>query len=221
MTSLILALYTEGNSDIRFLNGIVQRTAAALIAQHGDTNADVQIPLQLKRPPRCGSATDCIVQVARQVEGYHALIIHADSDQCTRDETLQQRLQPGMQQVASAAIDIHIVPLIAVRMIEAWMLADHEVLLQLIGTHQDADQLHLPRGSRVEDVRDPKTELQRVITDAFRQRSKRAQKLAPRVSDLYEPLGQQASLDRLRQLPAFRQFESDLTDVLRRVHIVK
>jgi len=104
-------------------------------------------------------------------------------------------------------------PAHSVRMTEAWMLADAEALSGVVGASLEG----LPHAPSGRVGAEPKEKLEQIIQDGLarhyphRRRRRLKQDL---YKELYEPLARQISLERLRGVPAYRQFEADMTDTL-------
>jgi hypothetical protein len=81
MSAVILALYAEGSTDRDFLPQIILRTTKNILLQHGSlsANIDVMLPFSEYKKPKQGRE-ECIVHMARETAGYHALIIHSDGE---------------------------------------------------------------------------------------------------------------------------------------------
>ncbi len=174
MQTLVLALLTEGPTDKRFLPGVIQRTVQYLVAERGCTVIDVQEPMPVDISPQIQGQAQRILEAARQTEGYHALIIHTDADHHSAERALNERFQPGLLLAQEAGINHHLVPLIPIRMTEAWLLADPESLCQVIGTRMTANDVGVPeRPHQVESDPDPKATLQEVVRRATAQRGRR------------------------------------------------
>jgi hypothetical protein len=219
MQTLVLALYAEGSTDERFLPPVIQRTVQHIVAERGRAVVDVLEPLLVPKNPDISGQAEHILDAARQTTGYHALIIHADADHPTAERALTERFQPGLLLVEQAGIDHHLIPLIPVQMIEAWLLADPEALRQVIGTDMSTRDLHLPvQAHQVESDPDPKQTLKDVVQRATAQRRRRR---AIRVSDMFAPLARTISLERLRSVPAYQQFVTDMSAALSELQIIE
>jgi hypothetical protein len=211
MLTLVLALYPEGATDAKFLPVVIQRTAEMVIAARSRSVVDVLEPFVIPVDSDKKSRAERILAAAQQTQGYHGLIVHADADSATRERALQERIQPGKDLVLANGLDHCLIPLIPVRMTEAWMLADPQALLDVIGTNMSVTDLGLPAQSRLlESDTTPKRTLERVVQVAVGQRRRRRIKLA----DLYAPLAQRINLEYLNELPAFQKFVQDLSDAL-------
>lgn len=113
---LVLAFYGEGASDERFLPILIERTVQQIVARHGRTAVDVVGPFVVPPDEPGTSQEEKILAAAKQAQGYHALILHADADSTTRKRALTERIAPGMRRVEQAGIHLPLVPLIPVRM---------------------------------------------------------------------------------------------------------
>lgn len=170
MNVLVLGLYAEGRTDERFLPIIIQRTTERILLQHMQTNIEVLRPLVIKKRPDIDELDRCIFQAALEAEGYHALIIHSDADSRTFHETLDQRFKPGYKlvQQCNEPICKDLIPVITVRMVEAWMLADQEKLRNILKTSLSIRDLGLfDRLNQIEPCRDPKEKLKQAIKIAY------------------------------------------------------
>lgn len=169
MRMLVLALYPEGSTDARFLPPIIRRTAERIITQHGQDIVDVSEPMIVPRQ-QDQRREHCILRAARHVYGCHALIVHSDADDKTSDRAMSERIQPGFDLVSHTNEDVckHLIPVIPVRMVEAWMLADHLALREVIGTDISPQNLGLPnRPAEVERDADPKRTLKEYYRKLF------------------------------------------------------
>jgi hypothetical protein len=224
MSTLVLALYVEGNADERFLPIIVQRAAQNILLREGRTAIDVLQPHVVvpdEPPPDRATA---ILAVARKTAGYHALIIHADADHPSPERALRERVRPGLDRIefahkAGNAVCGTTIPLVPVQMTEAWMMADAEALRAVIGTRLASDQLGLPgRPHAVESDPDPKQTLRDIVHRALADRPRRRRHVDR--ADLDEPLARQIDLARLETIPAYRQFIEDLRSALQSLHFI-
>ena len=108
------------------------------------------------------------------------------------------------------------VPIVPVRMTEAWLLADAQVIREAAGNPNGTTLLDLPRPADIERLADPK----KVLFDALVLASsnkprlrktfdkRRARRLVAEYTEDFGPL---------RSLIAFRSFEEDLRGALERL----
>lgn len=200
---------------------LVQRTAEHLLREHGLITADVNDPVIINDDVQSArrALESRVLEAARKASGCHALIIHADSDYPTRDRAYQERFLPGADLVhrTSGAICKSLIPVIPVRSTEAWMLADSEALSSVIGIDIDLEAVGIPvQASQVENIAHPKDVLNHVIRSTSSSTSGRRRRI--NAASIHEPLARVVRLDRLLQVPSFRQFADDLLAVLRDLH---
>lgn len=213
MNRLSLALYCEGSTDNRFLPPIIEKTARSILDEHRQNHVAVSTPglITVNRRNRAES----ILQAAREAFGYHALIVHADADHPQPHQARIERFDPGFRCVQGATGNLCkcLLPIIPVQAIEAWIMADCERLMSLIGTNLHPIDLGIPEHtSQVEAIASPKLKLRNAVRVAYASRSRRRR--ASDIDFLYEPMGQSISMDRLKYIPSYQQFVTDLTRVL-------
>lgn len=99
------------------------------------------------------------------------------------------------------------------------MLADHEQLRLAIGTNIEVHALGIPEKARmVEAIARPKQRLREVVQRAYTSRPRRRREID--LAFLYQPLGELSSLDRLGEVPAYRQFVTELTGALEKLGFI-
>ena len=227
MIHLYVALYTEGKTDDLFLPALVERTARAIVLESKGEPVEVQ-PVFLVRPAKdAANGAEKILQAARMARNYDVLIVHQDADTQTYDDVKTTRLEPGKDLIAqtprSEKVCRYVVPLVPVKMTEAWMLADLQALLEELNADIKPPSLRaelktagltLPsKPHQVINVDNPKQMLEQIIRLASRRNITR--------NDLYEPLGESVRLEVLRKLDAYKRFEENLTAVLAALNKIK
>ena len=217
MAQLIMALCVEGTTDARFLDVITERTALQILTNQSHTVVEV-LPIQRLHPTGHEQAQR-ILAAARDASGYHLLLVHADADAQSPETAWRERIQPGFALIQEAAkrneaVCGRCVAIIPVQMTEAWLLADSDSLLQLIGTGESAENIGLHHtGRHIEAIADPKAYLNNVLT-TVRGSMPRSRRKYVQLGSLYEPLARRISLERLKLLPSFLRFRSDLEQSL-------
>lgn len=234
MVVVTLALYAEGPTDgdtdkgFNFLPQVIQRTTESILLRHGQPLSEIDVLLpyfRYNKPAGVTARDECILHVAREIAGYHALIIHSDSDDRGYKQTVVERFQPGKDRVLAAKnmhkeICTDLVPIIPVRMTEAWMLADPDALRTVLGTQMEASTLGAPlKAKLVEGELDPKAKLKFVIKTAYPgQPSKVHNRFRAK---LFQELGSQISLQRLGEVPSYQFFVHDLTATLQTLNFIQ
>lgn len=102
-------------------------------------------------------------------------------------------------------------------MTEAWMLADGEALIGVIGASRNPQSLRLPKVSEVERDADPKHTLNEILrtVNLSRSSSKRSSyRQSLDLNDCYEPLASLIDLNKLALVPSYKAFRDDLAEVL-------
>jgi len=122
LRSLFLALYTEGETDDRFLSNVVLRTVEQILRSEAEELVEVY-PVVLAKVERGNGGAQAIVQAARIAGNCHILIVHLDADASKPANALSNRYEPGKQLVehvpAAETICRTLVPIIPSRMTEA------------------------------------------------------------------------------------------------------
>jgi len=224
MSQVILALYAEGSTDGGFLPQIIRRTTRVILSQHD--RPDIEVPLpdsQWGKPAKIAKRVECILHAARKTAGYHALIIHSDGDDRGYEQTMAELFQPGKEHVLAASthenVCVDLVPLIPVRMTEAWMLADPDALCTVLGKKLEARALGMPTKARlVEKELTPKKTLDLVIQMAYPHQSRDWKRFKAK---LYRELGSEIDLKRLNDLPSYQQFVEDMTTTLQTLNFIQ
>jgi len=221
--TLVIGLYAEGVTDIRFLSKVILRVTEQIILNRGSSVVSVLEPFPIE-VEKTNDRIQEIRQAAAKATGYNILIIHADADDKTDKKAFKERIIPGfdsVQQDKSGTLCKNLIAIVPVQMTEAWMLADKEVLKEELGTHKNNQELGLTFPlKQVEKIADPKSKIQEIIKIAFKDLPTR-RKRKIQIGSLYLPLGQQVSLDILEQLPSYLKFKENLTNALIRLDYIK
>lgn len=211
-----LGLHGEGPTDQRFLSPVLARLTSNILAQHGRYPVLVGPVADLTSVP-AGDRADGLSRAVEKAQGaVDLLFVHADGagDPTGARATIVQPLIDRM--VADHGDDAPVcVPVIPVREMEAWVIADPAAIAGLLRSKLDAAALGLPDDpAECESVPDPKAALEQAMALA---RSKTRRR---RGSITYEPLGERVDLSRLMQLDAFRTLHDDLVHELSALRIL-
>lgn len=102
-----------------------------------------------------------------------------------------------------------VIPVVPVRMQDAWLLIDEAALRRAAGNPQGRAALRLPPVDRLESLPDPKQTLHHLLIDASELSGRRRRKLNP--GQLLLRLGELIDdYSPLRRLPAFRHLEAEI-----------
>jgi hypothetical protein len=225
MRTVTLALYAEGSTDGIFLPEIIERTTKNILSQRSSPPTQVRLPYsKWNKPVDIVKRDQCLLYIARETAIYDALIIHSDGDHRGYEQTLSELFQPGKKLVLEAKdrdedICADLVPLIPVRMTEAWMLADPDALCSVLSKKVETRALGIPTKAKlVEKELKPKKTLDHIIQALYPQQSRDWKRLKVK---LYEELGSEISLKRLSEVPSYQQFMEDMTATLRTLNFIQ
>lgn len=215
---IFIGVVTEGSTDERFLMSVIQRTFESVAMQcAGEIEV---ISTMLRDVDKGNSFSDLVLDASRkgiQQLGAMTVVVHTDSDTDSYKERYQHKFEPALNALNAFNGDENycsiITPLIAVRMIEAWMLADKALLKDEIGTNLSDSALGIARDP--EKIADPKAVISEAIRIATEGHSRRRQSLS--IAELYGALGASVSLDALLSLSSYRMFRQSVEDTFREI----
>lgn len=143
-------LLADGSSDEP-----LGRHVAALAHRHG-VALDVVAPEfdRMDRPPG-RRVKDRLTRMIEIDADFDILIVHRDSER----KAVVDRLAEIRQAVTSAGVDWPTVPVVPVRMTEAWLLLDEPAIRAVAGRPTGTEALDLPPAAAVESEPNPKARL--------------------------------------------------------------
>ena len=222
MKQLFIGLIAEGTTDVRFLKSVIFKSIQELSWQ-----CDNQVEIFDIR--EITSEGDGFVEkmleaskCALQDYGISALCIHADSDARSIDVVMQNKFDPffsALNDMPEEDYCKHIIPTIPIQMIESWMLADKGLLKHLINA-KDMSDADLGLDRVPESYADPKGAIENAIRVAMSELPKKKRNQIG-IADLYEILGNRLSLERLRTIPSYVQFEENVVHVFKDMGLVR
>jgi hypothetical protein len=138
------------------------------------------------------------------------VVLHRDTDNTDHPK----RRQEMEEAVAASSHRAHLVPVIPVRMTEAWLLLDEHAIRSVAGNPNGREPLDLPTVREAERIANPKETLQHAILTAAAVRGRRRKQLAARF-----PASRRRLLDGLSltgahsQLEGWKQLAADVRTV--------
>lgn len=222
MKQLFIGLLAEGTTDVRFLKSVIFKSIQELSWQ-----CDNQVEIfDIKEIPAGGdSFVEKMLDASKracQDYGISALCIHADSDARSLDAVMQNKFEPffsALEDMPEEDYCKHIIPTIPIQMIESWMLADKGLLKHLINA-KDVSDADLGIEKSPESYADPKNVIENAIRKSLSNQSKKKRNQIG-IADLYEILGNRLSLERLRTIPSFVQFENSVVKVFKDMGLMR
>lgn len=206
---LIVGFCTEGTTDNRFLESIIQRTFEDVAF---DCTGQIDIlPVQLL-DKEIGPFIDLVESYARKaVElGVMVLCIHTDADAATDEHCFTNKINPAFENIASLEDDNickKLVPIVPIQMTESWMLAEKELLKKEIGTSKTDAELSINRNP--ENINNPKQVIENAIRIVVSGLTKRRRNQL-KIGQLYLPIGQKIKLLSLENLNSYNKFKTSV-----------
>lgn len=205
MVQLFIGLFTEGATDQAFLKSIVEKS---FIKIGMECHTDLEIFIHELKIEKTGLGFSEQVIKASKIGvdefGISVLCVHTDSDD-PDDIRAFEKISDALGNLSEKG-DSHcklVTPIVPVQMIEAWMLADKDLLRKEIGTDKSDNDLNINRNP--ETIPNPKIIIENAIRIAREDFSKRRRRDLT-ISELYQPIGQKIDLEKLEILPSFRKF---------------
>lgn len=200
MAVLSLALVCDGTSDLCLSDLIVW-----MMDTHFPERTFRVIPAVDVIPARGNLAP----RLRRTVQLYQPSILfcHRDAERASLNERTREI------EAAAEGLDVPVVPVVPVRMLEAWLLFDEDAVRSAANNTVGRTPLELPPLTVVEGLPDPKDVLMAALMSACelpprRRRAFNAQRARSRVTSYI------ADFSPLRRLAAFRQFEQKFLETL-------
>jgi hypothetical protein len=214
---VIIGFTTEGATDVRFLESIIQRCFEA-VAFECDGQIEV-LPVQYIEKEK-GEFVEVVKRYAQQAEehGIMVLCVHCDADDTTDTKTFEYKINPAFSAVFTTEgshLCKNLVAIVPVAMTEAWMLIDTALLKAEIGTDKNDAELGADRFP--ETYANPKERIESAIRIARQDLTKRRRRdLA--ISELYSPIGQKISLSKLENLPSYLKFKEAVRNAFKKLN---
>ena len=209
-----IGLLCEGATDERFLLSVIKRTFDE-VALECVSQLEVYDPELVDGK---GATFVAAVQQAAthaQEQGIMVLCVHTDADSADDRNAFEFKINPAFSAVVGPQYCEALVAVVPIRMTEAWMLADAELLREEIDPVGNAIDLSLP--ARPESEHDPKETITELIRLALASRSRR-QRDQLRIGDLYQPIGQKLNLQKLERLSSYQRFKESVRAAYRKLN---
>jgi len=203
---IIIGLTTEGSTDVRFLESVIQRSFEYVAFE---CRGQIEVlPVQYIEK-ETGEFVESAIKSARKADeqGIMVLCVHADADDRTDSNTFNFKINPtvtAIQNLLEESVCKNLVAIVPVQMTEAWMMSDKELLKAEIGTDKSDIELGIDRLPEVYD--DPKQAIETAIRIG-RQNFPRRRRHKLTISELYAPIGQKIALNTLEDLPSYQKFK--------------
>lgn len=205
MPWLSMLLLTEGRTDDRILLRLLERSAEEVCARAVKTSVDVGEVIVVRPRPGPPNIDEIITEAIKNDGAFNVLLVHRDIG-ANRERSEREWIVPIRDAWTAAGRSEELVVAAPVRETEAWALVDGDALRGVFGVNWTDEKMRLPTSPRlVEQEEDPK----QVLEDIRGQISRRS-------TDYYARLGDLIRLERLRLVPSFHSWETELEKALRR-----
>ncbi len=202
-------LLTDGSSDrtlIPVINWLLNDLYPQLACEK--SFADFRT---IPNPPRNGDVA-MRIKYTKHYFPFDILFYHRDAEKNTK-QILNQRKQEISEKIDDPTL-CKVVCIIPVKMMESWLMVDKEAIKKAAGNRNYKGNIDLPPLSKIESLSDPKAKLHEILCTTSGLTGRRlkvftANDLQYAVHLVAENI---SDFSPLRQLPAFREFEKELTE---------
>jgi hypothetical protein len=202
-------LLVDGASD----KGLGDHVRA--LARHHGVHLVVTTPeFEWMTPPPGRRVHERLGCVLRSDPDFDVLLVHRDAEAQEPEQRFRE-IEAGME---TAGVAWPCVPVVPVRMTEAWLLLDEKAIRNVAGRPTGTEPLGLPEPNRAEDLPDPKETLKGALEKACGLSGRRLKKFKRDFESNRAQL--LAMLDRegpVRQLRAWRALEQATEIAMRRI----
>jgi hypothetical protein len=210
MPQLLFTLLSEGPSDdalMYVVTWLLEQPSLGLLP-------DVELVGRFVGPAdlRADVVLDELIAATSRDLPAHLLFVHRDADSSTRNNWATA-IRTAAATAARRTIDLPpVIPVVPVREMEAWLLADAPAIRRAAGNPNGSAALDLPAIHEIERCPDPKQRLEQALRAAMASGRRSRQRAVPQPREVAEVT---TSFERIRQLPAFDVFEREVRDVIR------
>lgn len=163
------------------------------------------------RQPGRGRLVERLRDAVEDNGSYDLLFVHRDAE----NERIDARVNQIQAAVEKAGVAVAHVPIVPVRMTEAWLLFDERLIRRAAANPNGRMRIDVPKPSTLERLADPKSALVKALVTASSTKGRLRRTFDKnyarrRIAQLAD------DFSALRQLEAFRRFEADLDTALAR-----
>ncbi len=222
MAQLFAGLYTEGNTDMRFLQSIVQKTLEAT-AFDCSGQFDIYVsPIEIDTTDL--SFENKVLKASKKGMdelGISIICVHSDADNPSAIDTYENRINKAKIELNNqneADYCKILVAIVPIQETESWLLADKELLKQEIGTNKTDNELGINRPP--ETIANPKEVISnaiRIAREGLTQRRRNDLTIA----DLYLPIGQSIDLNKLENLSSYKDFKNNILIAFKQLNLLQ
>lgn len=217
---LLTGLFTEGTTDIRFLESVVKTTLENLAIE---CSGYIETELEIIKIEKTNlSFNQQVLKAAEKAKNDFEILIlfiHTDSDSRDDSNVFNTKIIPAKELIDQQGEDKvckKIVALVPIQMTESWMIADKELLKSEIGIEGSDLELGIHRNP--EEIANPKVVIENIIRISKEKKVKRKRNKGLNISDLYQIIGQKIDVSQLEKLPSYLKFKNSLIEKLKELN---
>jgi hypothetical protein len=210
MKEITFTLLADGSSDAALIP-IIKWSLRQLLK-----SVAIQAEMaDLRRLPNPPHALQERIRTAIDLYPCDVLFVHRDAE--NQDPELRyQEIKTAMSCLYGKSIGHPYVCVVPVRMQEAWLLIDRSSIRRAAGNPNGTVELEMPLIGTIESIPDPKDRLYNLLKEASELKGRRLKKfrtdehihlIAENIPDFLP----------LRQLPAFRRFEAEVSEIVNKL----
>lgn len=224
MYQLFVGLFTEGTTDDRFFQSVVQRTLEDIAFNEGQGQFEIEVNVINIDKTNKKFVNQVFEASKKGVEEFGMMLfcIHRDADAASPENTLQNLINPAIQFLETQEGNDfckNVIPIVPIQETEAWMLADKELLKMQIGASEKSNS-DLGIENTPESIANPKEKIENAIRISKEKLAKKRRK-SLEIKDLYLPIGQSLELATLTQLSSYKQFQDDIRIAFRTLNLLR
>ena len=206
--SVQYVLLADGPSDhclVPIIDWLLTTVDATATARVYGQMADLR---GLRTPP---TELEKRIKLAMEFRPCDILFVHRDAERRPR----QERVAEIRRAVEQTCVGLH-VPIVPVRMTEAWLLTDEEAIRTAADNVQTRIGLDLPAVDKLEGLPNPKALLQELLEKASGKKGRHLRRVKSTMPSRMRRIAESTrDFSALGQLSAFRAFEEDTLSALR------
>jgi hypothetical protein len=216
---IFVGLFTEGTTDIRFLESIVKKTLDGIAFDcKGQVETDVLTIKIDKKRLGFVEQVSAASKTSMMDYGISILCVHTDADN-DLPRIIETKVNPVLEKIDTTPESSYcktIVFIIPVQMVESWMLADKNLFKAEINTNYSDNELGI--ANNPEDLTSPKIAIENAIRITKANSIKRKRGKGITIADLYQIIGQKLEIQYLEELPSFVTFKEGLKGAFQKLN---
>lgn len=216
---IFIGLWAEGTTDQRFLKSIIERT-------FNEIKSESPFDIDIFEVEAITVSNDTFIKQVLEAAanglqlGINTLCVHADANNRSHQPTYEYKIVPAQQELNKQNEDEYckiLIAIVPIQEIEAWMLADKELLKRQIRTKKTDNELGIDRHPEL--IASPKEVIEKAILIAQTGLPKKRQDEIT-IDKLYLPIGQIIDLKKLDYLASYQDFKNNIREAFKKLKLL-